>query len=173
MKTRTLLKAVLLLSGLVFALGTASAAGAQVGTTVTTEDYGPPPGITVDSSTVAQGGNVTVRGISCNVGNTVTITFNGVAVGTAVVGADGSWSHTFAVPAGTPPGTYSVTETGCITGGGSLSTSVQVLGSGVVTTTLPYTGSNIDLPLRAGLVLFAVGGVLVFAASRRRATSVR
>lgn len=164
MKTRTLLKAVLLLSGLFLALGGASAAQAQ--------DYGPPPGISVDNSTVVQGGNVTVRGTACLPGASVTVSMNGSVVGTAVVAADGTWVLTFAVPTTTAPGAYSVSETGCVNGGGQLSTSVTVLGATVTAGTLPYTGSSTEMPIRVGVVLVTAGALLVFAASRRKAATV-
>lgn len=167
---RSLSKAVLLCSVLLLSFGFASAASAQGTTTVT--GYGPPPGITVDDSTVVQGGNITVRGQSCTVGSTVTLTFAGGQVGTALVGANGTWSLTFPVPAGTVPGSYTVTESGCVAGGGSQSAGVVVVSGGSTTTgNLPYTGSSTDTPLRVGFVLLAVGSLLVFAASRRKAAA--
>ncbi len=169
---RSLSKTVLLCSVLLLSFGFAGAANAQGTTTVT--GYGPLPGVTVDSSTSVQGGNITVRGQSCTPGSTVTVTFAGGQVGTAVVAANGTWVLTFAVPAGTVPGSYTVTESGCVAGGGSLSAGVVIVsGGGTTTGNLPYTGSSTDTPLRAGFVLLAVGSLLVFAASRRKAAATR
>ena len=162
MKTRTILKAVLLLSGLLLALVAAPAAQAQ--------NYGPTPGISVDNPTVTQGNTVTVRGTACTPGSTVTVSMNGSAVGNATVLSDGTWVLTFTVPASTTPGSYTVSASGCVSGT-TQSTSINVL-SASTTSNLPLTGSSTQVPVTLAIVLIAAGGLLVFAASRRKAVSV-
>jgi hypothetical protein len=127
--------------------------------------YPPPPGVDVDDPTPDPGDAVTVTGEGCAVGATVTISLGGVQVGTAVVGADGTFSATFNVPAGTAPGTYEVSVTDC---------TAEVLGTtitvgGPAGTALPRTGSSTTEPLaRTGVVLVGAGVVLVYAMRRRR-----
>jgi hypothetical protein len=136
-------------------------------------DYEPPPGIEVDDSTVQAGDPVTVTGENCNIGAEVTVTFGGVEVGTTTVGADGTFSLTFDVPAGTAAGTYAVEATGC--GADVLGTTVTVgpVAIGPPPAALPRTGSSSTEPLvRTGAVLLAAGAVLVYAVRRRQQASV-
>jgi hypothetical protein len=132
-------------------------------------EYTPPPGIVVDDPTPDPGGQVTVTGESCEVGATVTISLGGVVVGTAVVGADGTFTATFTVPADTAPGTYEVSVTNCATE--VLGTTITV--GGPQGTALPRTGSNSTEPLvRTGVVLVAAGVVLVYAVRRRQQATI-
>ncbi len=154
---RKLLVAVGLMIAVLFAGGAAFA------------DYGPPPTITIDKPQVDPGGELTVTGQSCSPNAVVTIIFNNGTVATVTAGPDGTFSATFAVPAGTPPATYTIAAQNCVLGT-TLTTSVQVLGTTVAA--LPRTGSSdTEFLLRTGVVLIAVGSLLVFAVSRRRAAS--
>jgi LPXTG-motif cell wall-anchored protein len=139
------------------------------------EDYTPPPGITVDNPNPEAGDTVTISGEACIVGATVTITFDGKEVATATVGADGTFSATFDIPADTAPGEYAVEVIGC--GPEVLGTTLTVsaaapdapappaTGAGA----LPQTGSSGTEPLvRTGAVLLAAGAVLVYAVRRRQ-----
>ncbi|MFI5053562.1 MAG: hypothetical protein ACHQDE_04305 [Acidimicrobiia bacterium] len=130
------------------------------------EDYPPSqptPGNLIVPGTVAVGGQVAVSGNACGANQSVTISFNGKPVTTAVTDSSGHFSTSFPVPAGTQPGRYTVTasNTVCV-----LSGLVQVEAAFVAR--LAFTGSSGTIPtfwVAAGLVV--LGGALVMVARRR------
>lgn len=133
------------------------------------EDYTPPPTIEVDDPNPGPGDSVTISGASCVIGAEVSITLEGVEVATATVGADGTFSATFDIPADAAPGDYLVQVIGC--GTEVLGTTITVSGPAPTpggSGALPETGSSNTEPLvRTGAVLLAAGAVLVFAVRRR------
>lgn len=166
-------------AALVAVLGLATAAQAQ--------EYPPAPdSLTVSDSTVVAGASVTATAQVCAPGETVTFSFDGTVVGTAEANASGVATLTFAIPAGTAPGSYTLTAT-C--GGQTLSNTITVeagQGTGTVTTpaavtpvgtggtggatALPRTGSDgAGTMARIGVVLVAAGG-LALVLSRRRSS---
>jgi hypothetical protein len=125
---------------------------------------GYPPGaqtIEVSDSTVFPCGTVTVTGSNLVPGITVEITFDGEVIGSAVVGADGTYSVSVTIPCDTAPGTY-------VLSAGGVNTQITVLavggggGAGA-----PGTGAN----LGAGILILAallVVGITSLVATRRR-----
>lgn len=123
---------------------------------------GYPPGaqtIEISDSTVNPCETITVSGENLVPGTTVQITFDGQVIGTAVVGADGTYSTTVQIPCATAPGTF-------VLSAGGVSTEITVLaaggaGGGAV------TGSN----LGAGMLIMGallVAGVTALVVTRRR-----
>lgn len=133
------------------------------------------PGLILNPSTTTPGGDVTAVGFGCARRVTVTITIGGEIVGTTITGDDpkGSFSVPFKAP--TTPGEYTVTAQ-C---GTTIMSSVLTVIAAPTTTTsivsgtvLPITGSDSTVPLiRIGLLLIAVGGLLLLAVRRYRETN--
>ena len=127
---------------------------------------GYPPGaqtIEVSDSTVFPCGTVTVTGSNLVPGITVNITFDGEVIGSAVVGADGTYSVSVTIPCDTAPGTY-------VLGAGGVNTQITVLAAGGGAAGAPGTGAN----LGAGILILAallVVGVTSLVATRRRAVA--
>jgi hypothetical protein len=123
---------------------------------------GYPPGaqtIEVSDSTVFPCGTVTVSGSNLVPGITVNVTFDGEVIGSAVVGADGTYSVVVSIPCDTAPGTY-------VLGAGGVNTQITVLAAGGAGGS-PGTGAN----LGAGVLILAgllVVGVTALVATRRR-----
>jgi LPXTG-motif cell wall-anchored protein len=113
---------------------------------------GYPPGaqtIEVSDSTVFPCGTVTVTGENLVPGTTVNITFDGEVIGSAVVGADGTYSTSVTIPCDTAPGTY-------VLGAGGVNTQITVLAAGGAGGGgVPGTGANL------GAGIFILGGLLV------------
>ena len=112
---------------------------------------GYPPGaqtIEVSDSTVFPCGTVTVSGENLVPGTTVNITFDGEVIGSAVVGADGTYSTSVTIPCDTAPGTY-------VLGAGGVNTQITVLAAGGAGGGVPGTGANL------GAGIFILGGLLV------------
>jgi hypothetical protein len=104
-------------------------------------------------------GTVTVTGSNLVSGITVEITFDGEVIGSAVVGADGTYSVSVTIPCDTAPGTY-------VLSAGGVSTQITVLAAGGGAGA-PGTGAN----LGAGILILAallVVGVTALVATRRR-----
>ena len=79
---------------------------------------GYPPGaqtIEVSDSVVIPCQMITVSGQNLEPGITVEITFDGEVIGTAVVGADGTYSTTVQIPCDTPLGTFVLAAGGATT----------------------------------------------------------
>jgi LPXTG-motif cell wall-anchored protein len=136
-------------------------AGAQA------EEYPPPttvPGSLNVPPTVTVGGTVAVSGDSCGPNQSVTISFNGTPIATAMTDATGHFSTQFDVPAGTTPGVYTVTATN---GTCNLSATTTVEAA-VAARNLAFTGSSGSIPTAwVGAGLVALGAALVFVARRR------
>jgi LPXTG-motif cell wall-anchored protein len=136
------------------------------------EEYPPPssvPGTLIVPPNVVVGGTVAVSGDSCGANQSVTISFNGVAVATATTDATGHFTASFPVPAGTTPGLYTVTASNdvCV-----LSGAIQV--DPATATKLAFTGSSSSIPtLWVGVGLVGLGAGLVFVARRRLSGAVR
>ena len=129
----------------------------------------PHPGTLTVPPTVVVGGNVAVSGTSCGANQQVTIKFNGVTVATATTDANGKFTASFAVPAGTTPGVYTVTASNGVC---NLAASIQV--DPASATKLTFTGSSSSIPtLWVGAGLVALGAGLVFVARRRLSGAAR
>jgi LPXTG-motif cell wall-anchored protein len=141
-------------------------AGAQ------TDEYPPPtttPGELVVPGTVVVGGSLAISGTSCGPNQSVTITFNGVAVATATTDAEGRFATSFQIPAGTTPGVYTVTASNGVC---NLAATVRV--DPATASRLAFTGSSSSIPtLWVGAGLVALGAGLVFVARRRLSGTAR
>ena len=156
----------------------ASPAAAEYGTSVT-------PG------QVQAGGVITITGQACvpNVPITITITqvaesgatraarATGDVIGTITVtpDADGNFSTTFTIPAGTAPGTYEVSSTeACVKGEtfevapASVAPGGTGTGAGSGSGNLPRTGTDIERLGLIGAGLLVAGGLVLVATRRRR-----
>lgn len=128
-------------------------------------------------TTAAPGEPITVTG-QCPVatGNPTPVSFQlqpgNVDLGTVNSGSDGRYSHTFTLPAGTQPGSYSIVIT-CteVLGEGrtrTLPVTVVAAAAAARTGTLPRTGES-PVPLAlGGATLVALGAGAVIATRRRR-----
>ena len=158
--------AVLAIAALASAFAFSAVAGAQ------TDEYPPPttvPGTLTVPGNVVVGGTVAVSGTSCGPNQQVTITFNGVAVATAMTDATGHFATQFAVPANTAPGVYTVTASNSTC---NLSGTVQV--DPAAAARLAFTGSSSSIPTAwVGAGLVALGAGLVFVARRRLSGAAR
>ena len=136
---------------------------ALLATPVLAQGY--PPGaqtIEVSDSTVFPCGTVTVSGENLVPGTTVNITFDGEVIGSAVVGADGTYSTSVTIPCDTAPGTY-------VLGAGGVNTQITVLAAGGVGGGggVPATGANLGIGVLILAALMVVG-VTALVATRRR-----
>jgi hypothetical protein len=137
--------------------GGVSSAGAQT-------SYPPSVlGLQLGPTSGLPGTSVTVSGAGCSAGATVTISFDGQAVGTTTADPTGAFSATITIPAGAKPGAHKITAsgTGCVLGA-----TFTVPGSGVA-----FTGANVLGLSAAGAGLAVLGAVLVLATRRRREAS--
>jgi LPXTG-motif cell wall-anchored protein len=131
-------------------------------TTTVPGTFNVPPNVVV-------GGTIAVSGSACGANQTVVITFNGVQVATTTTDANGNFSTSFNVPAGTTPGSYTVTASNSIC---VLSKTVTV--DPVAAAKLAFTGSSSSIPsLWVGAGLVALGAALVFVARRRLSGAAR
>jgi LPXTG-motif cell wall-anchored protein len=137
----------------------------QPPTTTTTRPGGT---ITVPGNVVV-GGTIAVSGTACGPNQTVNITFNGTQVATATTDANGNFSASFNVPAGTAPGKYAVTASNSI-----CVLSAEVTVDPAAAAKLAFTGSSSSIPsLWVGAGLVALGAALVFVARRRLSGAAR
>ncbi|MCX7620335.1 MAG: LPXTG cell wall anchor domain-containing protein [Acidimicrobiales bacterium] len=121
------------------------------------------PGFIITPSSTTAGSPVTIAGQGCPPGSTVVFTIDGNQIGSLPVSmdSDGTFSGTIVIPANLAPGDYVVVGT-C--GNVVMSNTLTIL-----STELPRTGSDRSLPLaKSGLVLIAIGGLLVLAVRGRR-----
>jgi len=136
----------------------------QPPTTTTT-----PPGTITVPGNVVVGGSIAVSGTACGPNQTVNITFNGTQVATATTDANGNFSTSFNVPAGTTPGKYAVTASNSI-----CVLSAEVTVDPAAAAKLAFTGSSSSIPsLWVGAGLVALGAALVFVARRRLSGAAR
>lgn len=131
------------------------------------QDYNNTPTLGVDKPSVTACQVVVITGSNFPPNSTVTLTVGGAVIGTANSDASGSFSFPWNT-CGVAPGVQTVTAT---SGPTVLSVNVTVLGgttqTTVVTTTLPYTGSDSTGLARMGAGLVAVGALVVLVARRR------
>ncbi len=168
-----MIRRMLVLGAMVFA---ALAATAMLATSAGAQYVPGTPGIVVDPSCSAVGGNITVEGSGVPASSTVTITVNGITLGTATSNPDGDFlTAALALPSSLTSGQYTLHAT---TGTVDLTTNLDIaIGPCAVsavtvaqgTGTLPVTGTNSGEWVKAGLSLVAIGGLLVLATRRRRA----
>jgi hypothetical protein len=154
-------------------------------------------GLTVSESTVSSGESFTVSGEGAEPGAIVTFTLKrssaalgsrrvvaagpGLArlvaavrpqaqssvLGRATANAAGEFSATLTIPAGTPPGVYTLTAS---SGGEVLSVAtIRVAAAGVGN--LPFTGATVLPGLAIGATLIVVGGLLLLSLKRRRSAA--
>jgi len=133
-------------------------------------------GITASSGCSVPDGSLTVAGTNFEPNESVTLTVNGVTVGTTTVSSASSFSTTITIPSSTAPGTsYTIVATGA--SGDSSSTSIKVAttcaGSGLAFTSgsgsgLAFTGADIAVVSGVGAIALTVGGMLILAGRRRR-----
>jgi hypothetical protein len=132
--------------------------------------------IAASDTTPCPGGATTITGQGFDAGSTVTLTLDDTTtLGTPTVGADGTFGIEVTIPTTTATGQHTIKATGTgITA--AITATVNVVPCEATTTTtmvpgggLPRTGSGSTMPLvRAGLVLAAIGGVLLAIAAKRR-----
>jgi LPXTG cell wall anchor motif len=90
-----------------------------------------------------------------------------VILGRTTANADGEFSATLTIPAGTAPGVYTLTAS---SGGEVLSVAtIRVAASGVGD--LPFTGANVLPGLAIGATLIVAGGLLLLSLKRRRSAA--
>jgi LPXTG cell wall anchor motif len=90
-----------------------------------------------------------------------------VILGRATANAAGEFSATLTIPAGTPPGVYTLTAS---SGGEVLSVAtIRVVAAGVGN--LPFTGATVLPGLAIGATLIVVGGLLLLSLKRRRSAA--
>lgn len=125
------------------------------------------PGLILTPSTVTPGGSVTASGFGCVKNAPVEILINGEPVGngTASNNDQGSFSITFTAPS--TPGQYSVVARCLTTEVSSILSVVAAPTTTVVVANLPITGGESGGLVKVGLLLVAVGGLLVLAVRRR------
>ena len=129
----------------------------------------------VSDTTISPGDQVTVSGNDWQPGSTVTLTLQpeGISLGSASVGQNGTFSAVVTIPDSVQPGTHRIVCSGIDRRGDPviLATTVQILG-GVVGGGggAAFTGTVLNVPLWMVLIaaLFAAGVVMVAIGRRRR-----
>ncbi len=168
-----MIRRMLVLGAMVFA---ALAATAMLATSAGAQYVPGQPGIIVTPSCSAVGGNITVEGSGVPASSVVTISVNGITLGTVTANPDGDFlTSALALPTSLTSGQYTLhATTGAIdltatldvaTGPCAVAAATAAQGGG----TLPVTGTNSGEWVKAGLSLVAIGGLLVLATRRRRA----
>jgi LPXTG-motif cell wall-anchored protein len=137
--------------------------------------YSPSRGtLSVSDTTPAPGDKETAFGCGYKPGSKVDVDLFSapVRVASVVAGADGGFTATFNIPAGTTPGSHTVESSGVNSAGQPLllSASITVAGpAGAGGSDLPRTGASSTKPLTAaGAGLVLIGAVAVVTARRRR-----
>ena len=179
------------LAAAAFCVGSVVATGAPA-----LADYPGPSPVppSVSASTVQPGRSVTFSAGGFAPGSTVTVTDNGVVVGTATADANGVFVLSVTIGS---VGTHTLTASGTDTNGASLSVTATVEGvlsgppdgllisgpggsatsggstSGTTLTALPRTGSDLVVPgAVSGVALVLMGGTGVVVARRRHTDSL-
>ena len=140
-------------------------------TAAVAQSYPSTPTLTVDQPVVAPCTTIVLTGTGFLPDTLVTITVDGKVIGTVMTDGQGNYTFTYTVSCSEVDGAV-LTFTGN-DGTNVLSVSVTVEAAAVTTTTagtLPKTGASDTtmLLVRVSVVLVAVGGILVLAASRRK-----
>jgi hypothetical protein len=151
--------------------------------------YGPnAPVVSLSASTAPPGGSLTVTGSSFQPGEGITIVLHSLpaTVGTTTADPSGNFSTTVTIPADTPLGSHTITATGNTSGttasagilvststasGTASGSSGGVASTGSSGGSLAFTGADLAATAGVGAIALALGGMLVFAGRRRRATS--
>jgi hypothetical protein len=123
---------------------------------------GYPPGaqtVEVSDSTVNPCETITVSGENLVPGITVQITFDSQVIGSAVVGADGTYSTTVQIPCEAAPGTH-------VLSAGGVSTEITGLAAGGAGGAA-FTGTNLGAGILIMSALFVVGVIALVATQRR------
>jgi LPXTG-motif cell wall-anchored protein len=150
-------------------------ADAQTTSCPSQPSYAPSRGTaTVNTTTVAPGGTVTISGGGFRAGSTVVIHLvpGGTRVGTATAGADCRFTATVTIPTGVLGTQFSLEASGVDPSGNALvvGATINVAGAGGA---LPTTGSSSTQPLTmAGIGLVLIGAAAVVVVRRRRAQPV-
>lgn len=151
--------------------------------------YGPnAPSLGANTNVVTAtvgGGPITITGSNYQPGETVTLVLFSTPVTLGTSGptdATGGFSLAVTIPAGTAVGAHTIVGTGNSIGD-TASTAITVVSasaggaasvtgnSGTSGGSLAFTGSDIAALAGVGAISLALGGMLVFAGRRRRATS--
>jgi LPXTG-motif cell wall-anchored protein len=122
----------------------------------------------VNPNTVVAGAQVTFTGGGCANDATVTITMEGVQLGTVVADGKGNFSATVTIPAGTSLGVHTLTAS-CLDPSGNPLTITQTITVVSAESTLPKTGTDVAEYVGLGLALIALGGAAVLGARRELA----
>jgi LPXTG-motif cell wall-anchored protein len=136
--------------------------------------YSNVPTLTINTPTTTPCSQVVIKGTGFLPNHEVTITADGVVVGTVMSDANGDFTFTYTVPCNAVDGEI---EFKANDGTNVLTVKVNVVVSGTSATpaptgTLPKTGSsNTQNLLRIGVLLIAVGGMVVIATRRRSSRS--
>jgi hypothetical protein len=122
----------------------------------------PPTAVCTVSLSATGGGTLTVTGTGFVPGSVLEIFFEStpVLVATTTADANGRFTVTFALPAGTEPGTHTVRV-------GGTSCPIEIGGGGAG---LAFTGSDTRTIVLGGLAVIGIGLVL-YVAGRRRASA--
>lgn len=143
-----------------------------------------PPGaptMTLSTNVSAAGGPIGVKGTGLLANTVCTLHFQpgNVALGTVTTTSSGTFSTTVTIPSSASPGTHSITAN-CTAANGKavVLTSAITVTSTVTTTTapsggLPFTGSNVALPIGIAIALLGIGSFSLIYARRRPRTAGR
>jgi hypothetical protein len=131
----------------------------------------PPNGtIVVDDPNVEVGGEVAFSGTGCRPGEIVTVSFDGVQVGTLPTDSSGSFAGRISIPLGTAPGQHLLTVRGSAC---ELNAVINVLGRQAAALAFTGASSHTLTYVLAGVAAVAMGSVLVAGSRRRRSTRMR
>lgn len=143
-----------------------------------------PPGaatMTLSTNVSAPGGTVGVKATGLLANSLCTLDFQpgNVALGTVTTTSSGTFSTTVTIPSSASPGASSITAT-CTGANGKqvvLTSTITITSPVPPTTTpsggLPFTGSNIALPIGLGIALLGAGSFALVYSRRRPRTAGR
>lgn len=124
-----------------------------------------------DKTSVRPGEALDVAGDGFEPGAIVTVTFDGVVLGTTRARADGTFAMTITIPASATAGNSTLAATGAAVDGGTrgLTSTINVRGASLgAQAALPRTGTGLTVPLTVSAALLIGAGALTVVASRRR-----
>jgi len=134
--------------------------------------YGPnAPTVTASTTSIGEGGSLTVSGTDFMPNASITIVLHSdpVTLTTTTADATGSFSVVTTIPSDAAPGAHAIVATD--TDGDSASTALTVTGTTVpiaADSALPFTGADIAALTGAGAVALGLGGTMILAGRRRR-----
>jgi hypothetical protein len=168
MKRATAVVLLALMTSVVALASPAHAAPAQ------SVDYGGVCTISVTPPNPAPGATATVTGqnFPANTSQPIILSSTPVQIGTANIGADGTFSTVVTIPADLAPGAHTISVL-CVPSGVSATVNFSVPGASTETTTVStggvaVTGSDSEPKVVIAFAAIAVGVALVMAARRRR-----